>query len=122
MRLSNAFLRRDKITDATEWHSINGVRLHIASMSCDGMTKFFELPEHVRTKGEAFVSAVADNLLLDWENLQDDDGNEMECNRENKIMLLTDYTEVLTAILEFARKPSNFVSANQAVEDDTKNS
>ena len=48
---------------------------------------------------EAGDEALTDEILLGWEKIQDEEGNEIEFTEENKKILLDDFT-VMKAVIE----------------------
>ena len=121
-RLNETFVRRDRLAKATEWHTLHGVSFLVASSSSDEMIKSYDVPDHVFQSEGYFVGIIAEHTLLDWKNLDNDDGTPMACTTENKVTLLAKYAEVLSSIVAFSRDPSNFISANSEVDEEIKNS
>lgn len=118
-RASEIFLKRSRSSEAKAWLTIRGVKFQILSAMNKSYQKVVLAPGHDEDDFY-YTELVAKHLLLDWKNLDNDDGNPMECNEENKISLLKDYVEVGVRILNFSSDPSNFIEAN-FIEDELKN-
>lgn len=54
----------------------------------------------------------AETIVLGWENVRDENGNEMEFTKENVIKLFTDLPDVFETIQEFANGNSAFLESN----------
>lgn len=123
-RLSDTFLLKDRAKSATAWMPIFGVRFKIACAMNDGYQDAIkDQLRKVNKNGvkkeqeKYFAKAVADHLLLDWEDLEGDDGKPLDCTDENKMMVLTKYVEIGVRIVEFANNTHNFVGANSGGEE-----
>lgn len=116
-RLNDVFLKRARAQSAKEWKTVRGVRFSIASAMNEGYQKGVADDAASEKDDAYYTKLVADHLLLDWENLDDDDGNPIPCTTENKINILTQYAEIAAVIINFASLPSNFVSANYLEEE-----
>lgn len=117
-RASDIFLKRSRGNDATVWKNINGVKFHIASVLNESYQKGVnKTGDH---EDAYYTKQVAEHLLLDWKGLDNDDGTPMNCNLDNKIMLLTTYAEIGNRILEIAISSFNFVACNK-VDEELKN-
>lgn len=116
-RLNDVFLKRDRAQNAKAWKSIRGVSFLVAP----AMNKEYQdgviSDAGAENDDEYYAKLIAKHLLLDWKNLDDDEGKPIECTLENKIEILTKYTEIAAVIINFASQPSNFVSANFVEED-----
>lgn len=64
---------------------------------------------------EVFV----DTILLDWENIDDKEGNRLSFSRENALKLFKDLPELYDDLQDKARKASLFREAS--LEDEAKN-
>jgi hypothetical protein len=68
---------------------------------------------------------VAESILLDWDGVLDEDGNERECTLENRIEALITYKKLFYAVMDAAADEGNFKLqpdelSPEEVEEDTK--
>lgn len=113
-RLSETFLNNDRAKDATAWVNLRGgVRMKIAWFYSEAFQKALS------NKDSDAKRVFAEHLVLDWENLEDDEGNPLECNVENRAMVLTEYAEIFGKVYEFSREAGNFIGTS--VEDEVGN-
>lgn len=68
---------------------------------------------------------VAESILLDWEGVLDEDGNERECTLENRIEALITYKKLFYAVMDAAADEGNFKLqpdelSPEEVEEDTR--
>jgi hypothetical protein len=68
-----------------------------------------------KSKGEVFVRALADHLVEDWQNFEDQDGNLLECNRTNKVWAFENLDLAMFVIAK-----SKEIAATR-IEEDEKN-
>jgi len=61
----------------------------------------------------------ADSIIIGWEGVTDRDGNELECNRDNVVFLLTELPELFAEIREQATNVDSF--RLKQLEDDAGN-
>ena len=59
---------------------------------------------------ELMSQAIAETIILDWENVADRDGNPMEYSAARAKQLLVDLPELRTVIMEEASKAVNFIA------------
>lgn len=116
-RLSDNFLRRDKIQTATAEYTLHGMTFVLKS----SMNK--EYREAVKNgpsknEGDYYNDCVAKYLLVSWRDVADDDGKELPATEKNRIEALRKYTELATRLLEFSANPQNFIASNYDAEKD----
>jgi len=119
-RASDIFLKRSRAKTAKAWLTIRGVKFRVNSAMSEAYQKAVNAPGHDEDD-DYYTKCVSKNLLIDWKNLDNDDGTPMECNEEAKFSLLKTYTEIGTRIISFAADPSNFIEAN-FIEEEVGNS
>lgn len=64
------------------------------------------------------IKIVAESILEDWENVTDENGNEISCTLENKIKSLTKYRRMFLEVMEAASDPSNFQNDEDMEDSD----
>lgn len=116
-RLNDVFLKRDRAQNAREWKNVRGVSFLIASAMSEDYQKGIADDARAERDDEYYTRLIAEHLLLDWKNLDYDDGAPIPCTLENKIDILSRYTEIAAVIINFASLPSNFVSANNVEKE-----
>ena len=128
-KLSEMFLKRDKVDGATSWYKKRGAEYLIACasnqaykdevrrvpVSIQQLQKESGKPE----KDNHYIKALAKYILLDWKNVLDEEGKELQCNMKNKIMLLTKYEEIGLLIVDYSSDIENFLHCNY--KDELKN-
>ena len=68
---------------------------------------------------EIFMAVFIKTIVMDWENVVDQDGNDLEFNKANATKLFTDLPELYETLQEFANDISIFKDAE--LEDDAGN-
>lgn len=66
-----------------------------------------QLDEKIQDK--IFVRAISEHIVLDWDGIEDRDGNPLEFNVENCIWLLTEIPELRKQIYKESEDISNFI-------------
>lgn len=122
MRLSDTFLTRKRAKSAAAWLDLRGVKFKIKSaLNEEYINAIQKMQKKKRALGDIsdkeYAKLIAKHLVLEWKELEDDDGNPLECTEENKVMLLTDYIEISATILEFASEPENFIEFNDTEDE-----
>ena len=114
-RLSDVFLKRDRVKDATAKMKIEGtdvVFIVRPAMNPDYVNAVQNPPKEMENVDGYYADCVAIHLLVGWENVCDDDGNFIEPTQSNKIDVLKKYTEIATRILNYSANPRNFIGSN----------
>lgn len=118
-KASDVFLKRSRSQHAQAWMNLRGVRFLLASAMNDVYQKAVSYPGHDGDE-DYYRKLVAKHIIIDWKDLDNEDGTPMECTMENKIKLLSDYVEIGSRILTFASSPVNFLESNN-IEEEIKN-
>jgi len=66
------------------------------------------------------VEVFAESVILDWQNVTDENGEEMACTYDNVVKLFTDLPDLFSEIQQEAMKFANYKAME--VEEDLKNS
>jgi hypothetical protein len=116
MRLSDAFLKKERLEDATAWLDLYGIKFKVALAT---NKKYVDAIEAIKDKGfsskeenNKYLEAISNYIILDWSNLENDDGEELQPTLENKIWVLDSYSGIVFKILDFASDPHNFIKNN----------
>jgi len=127
MKLSTFEMDKEKENQGV-WVELEGLKLLIARFGNEGCEKFaleHELIGKQFSKGSAralissaskagdkqkdlIIKAISQHVLLDWENLQDDDGKDIPFSEGKAHEILTKYPEFLSLVLEYALDVERF--------------
>lgn len=117
-RASDVFLKKEAADTAVAWLNIRGVKFKVASAMNQNYAKgLAKLQKKEAASADVtendYIELIVDNILLDWKDLENDNGSPMKPTKENRIWLLETYTEIGKRILDFAADPSNFTSLEE---------
>lgn len=119
-RLSDTFLKADRVNDVTSTLSIRGVNFKVRSVMNEDYQKAIKNPPLDRIDDDDYyVEAVAEHILIDWNNLDDDDNKPLKSTKKNKFETLKKYSEIASRILQHASNVSNFIG--DKVDKELKN-
>jgi len=118
-RLSDVFLKADKVESVTSTLSIGGIDFIVRSTLNKDYQKAIKNPPKDADDDDYYVRAASEHVLKSWSGLLDDDFNEIEPTEENKFNVLKDYTEIASRILIHAQNTKNFIG--DKVDQEIKN-
>ena len=123
MDLKKEFGFDQDLAESGQWISVdgNGTRIKVAAMPNPAYERWLEPHQRrARTLGReigeaAYEEAMAETVLLDWENVEDG-GLAVKATKENRLAMLRKYRNFKALVIREATNISNFRAACDEAE------
>ncbi len=86
-RLSDIFLEKERVQDVTAWMPIRkGVRFLVRPTAFQGYLNAVKGLESQKEdiREEGYATALAEHLIVDWEGLDNEEGEKLNCTIKKK--------------------------------------